>query len=285
MTHTPEPPPGLAPEDYNLLVHFKRLRIAPPPAMYVTIDDTLVVRTSAPQIAAELRISLRYLNPQGVIVPEFYDVIMPGASPFFIPGAEGFLLSAEIRAVSAVLGQAYTTLELQRGRGSGDLTFGALLIAGYPATLYPLSYPEGAPRTPLDGRGRILDIAVAAPLAGADFSQVVSGGVNWIPRAVTAQLATTALAGTRQASIVIDDGGGNIVLRSAAASTQAPSLTNIYSWFNGGTAQGNTPVVNGGLPSEIRLASGWNIRSLTASIQATDQWSAVVITVEEFVQS
>ena len=123
---------------------------------------------------------------------------------------------------------------------------------------------------------------VTTPAAGADFSATVPGGFVWRPLAVTAKLVTSATVATRSVSLKITD-QTNVLAQFAPFGTQAASLTATYSWANGaasaGTAAGGG-VVTTGLP-DMALPSGYQLASVTAAIDTTDQWSNVIVWVEE----
>lgn len=266
---------------------FLRHYIDPWAQAYVGVDDILCWRVLSTVAGQVVNLSLRYQGINGEIRPEFYTTsttITAGVAFIkLIPGSEGYLLSATIEAPGSLRGQVFVMLDLQRGQGSQDVTFGQQLIAGYPGSNCRIGFPQSPPITQLDGRGATRSISVINPAPGADFSQTVPVGADWIVRAVTFQLVSSATVAARQASLAILDAGGNTVLRSAAVGTQAASLTQLYSFFNGATADIGVPVVNGGLPNEFHILGNWKIISNTANIQAADQLSAIFVCVEEFV--
>lgn len=125
-------------------------------------------------------------------------------------------------------------------------------------------------------------VPFAAPAAGAEFVVTVPGGSVWRPFMVTAQLISSAVVATRAPSLKIDD-GSTVVGTFPMPSGQAASLTVVYTWADVGSTGGSAAAfgaVSGGLP-DLALEAGWRLRSSTALIDVADQWSNVVVYVEE----
>lgn len=121
-------------------------------------------------------------------------------------------------------------------------------------------------------RSRIVQ-GVAAPAAGADWSQTIPAGHLWRPFSVTAQLLTSAAVANRQAVLVLGDGTNTFAFLSAPA-VQAASTTVVYTWADISTvlalgARQLAPL------SDIDLPPGWTIGVATALLDVADQWSAI----------
>lgn len=277
------------PPDYNALVHFMRRHVQPPAPYYVTRDDVLVFSVWCPTTATTVNLSLRFQDPDGQVLPRFETIAAPtnsGAATVKVyNNAEGFLISASASTPGSPRGQCFVSLEIKRGQGASDNTLGDVLLQGYPGAIGAIAYPRSPIASALDGRGRMRAITVANPAAGADFALAVPAGLQWILRGVTASLATAIAVANRAADLVITDGASHVVLSSAASFVQAASLTEAYSWFNGANQAAATFTNGGGLPAELRMLPTWTVGSSTAAIAAADQWSAIVVTVEEFINS
>lgn len=123
---------------------------------------------------------------------------------------------------------------------------------------------------------------VTTPSAGADFSAVVPGGRVWRPLAITAKLVTSGTAGTRAANLKLTD-QTNTIVELAPFATQAASLTATYSWSNGsvsGAGSSAGGVITTALP-DWALPAGYTITTVTTNIDTADQWSNVVVWLEE----
>ena len=278
---------GFATEgDYNKLEHFRRHFIGPPSGLYVTVDDIILFRGWAAVAGGSVQVTLRMLAPNGEIVTVFQvvNVLVNGATAttFLLRNLEGFILSATAALPSVQRGQVFCSLMLQRGAGTGDASLGQVLFQGYPDTFDTLGYPQSVPGSSLDGRGAILLTAVGAPAAGVDWSYTVPFGAHQVIRSVTALFTASAAAANRFPVLVIDDGAGDIVAELPVTSVIIANQGMQLTWAPGLNPLNVNNVQTMGLNGEMRIRAGWRIRTLTAGIQAADQWSAIVVVVESF---
>lgn len=287
MNPTPATPLPPDVSSFKQLVDFLQWAVQPPALFYVTRDDVIQITVAAPTVNTTVQLSWRFMSPDGQVLPFFdtFVVTATAGTPFVkkYPNAEGYLLSMSVFTPSAPRGQAFVSVAIRRGGGSADVTTGDIFLQGYPGQVGGIAYPQSKIGSPLDGRGRMRVVTLSNPAAGADFTTTVPAGVTWILRGVTAILTTAVTVATRAAALQVTDATPHLLLDSPGGSTEAASLADTYSWFNGGGAILVGLVNVGGLPAEFRCPAGWIIGSKTANIQAGDQWSAVVITVEEFI--
>lgn len=281
-------------DDYNALVDsshdpitFRRFRVQPPTVFYVTLDDVLELNVWTPNATSTVQVSLRMQTPEGVIVPRFETHVVTattGTTPATkrYVNCEGFLLSASIFS-NAPRGQCFVMLRIRRGLGSQDVTAGDIIVQGYPGVSGGIAFPTSPNASPLDGRGLMRSVTVANPAAGAEFSQAVPAGVHWILRSVKAVLTSSAVAGNRVARLKIADGAANVLILSSANVNQAASLAFTFNWFNGAFPSAAGPTVEVGIPGDLRLLPTWTIGTLTTLIDVGDQYSAIVLGVEEFI--
>jgi hypothetical protein len=272
--------------DYNRLEHFRRHRIGPPAGLYVTLDDVILFQGWAPLVQTPVRLSIRMLTPQGEVIPVFYiiNVAAAGVTPTLksITNLEGFVLSMSAEVLTGLAGAVWVNVVVQRGVGSNDATQGLNLLQGYPSLTDTLSWPQAPPAKSIDGRGLANVVAVGNPAAGADYSIIVPAGVNWLVRSFRMQLVTSAAAANRFVTLRVDDGAANIFADISGGTVQAASLTFLYTWANGLPVSANNNVFTNGLPTEMRLPGGFRIRTVTAAIQAADQFSGGALEVETF---
>jgi|SRR5882672_11819435 len=273
--------------DYNKRVYFKRHHVQPPGDEYVTRDDILRLSFWSPTAASTVRLSVRVLTPEGNVDPRFETVNAQtaGTTPgvLTLNNLEGFLLSASVSSPDAPRGQVFVTLEIIRGLGSADVTRGAVLLAGYPDQLRSIGYPESPVQSSLDGRGLMRIVTGAVPAAGAEISDTVPAGRQWILRSARLSLATAAVIAARIVGLTVDDGAGAIPAESTAGVAQAISLTRVYSFAPGFSGLNLTGVYSVPWVFESRLLPGWRIRTRTQAIDPGDQYSAAVYLVEEFI--
>lgn len=133
------------------------------------------------------------------------------------------------------------------------------------------------------GATRVLrSIQVAAPIAGADWTQAVPPGVLWCPCAVSATLTTAAAAFNRLPILTLSD-GTLIFARSGLASVIPATQVSPCSWMLGVAAFASPDVqgaISGAMPN-LLLLGGHVIATVTRNLQAADQWSAITLCVVE----
>lgn len=284
-----DPLTGQEQEDLIGIVQFRRKGVQPASTVYVAQDDTIELRGISPTTSTTINVSLRYMNPKGEIIPEFYTIVVNGtaAAPTLkqIPGSEGFLLSASIEGNPVQRGQCFVSLVLIRGLGSGDNTFGGVILQGYVAPVGSIGFPQTPVQQGVDGRGAMRAVVGTVPAAGGEVLDVVPAGRQWILRAARVSLTTAVAVANREATLTVDDGAGHIMAQSADPTVIAASLTFALSWAAGfvtalGVASHSIPWMY-----ECRLLPGWRITTVTAAIQAADQYTAPVYMIEEFINA
>jgi hypothetical protein len=125
-------------------------------------------------------------------------------------------------------------------------------------------------------------VTVVSPAAGADWSTKVPPGVIWELQTLQMRLVTSATVANRVARIVINDGSVNVAqLQPAAVEPAAGDLTYVFArQFGSSNNTGNPSGQTTSFPS-IPLLGAWSIGSATINIDATDQYSAIVLYVIE----
>lgn len=121
-------------------------------------------------------------------------------------------------------------------------------------------------------------IPVPAPAAGVDWSIHVPNGELWDVLSIRGLLTTSSTDVARVVNVIYTTGEVEY-LRSSAASAIAKSLVAVVSFVSelsppvavGLTRMGGLP------PSRSYIPGGHYIRAVTEAIDATDQWSAVVV--------
>lgn len=287
---TPGPAGQARDFDYNRFVDFIRLGVQPPSRVYVTRDDRIILRIWSPIAALAWRVSIRWQDPEGRIVPQFLNGsnTTSGATPatIVLSSAEGYLLSATVETSNTTQLTAYASLEILRGAGTSDQTRGQVILCGIVPITGALSFPQALNTSPLFGRGTVRSFAVAAAGAGFEFTQAVPNGVSWILRAVTAVFhASAAVANRLPALILLDPTFATVSFNPISGVITASSVTTI-SWAPGmnpflliGTA------ATAAMPAEVRLGPGWFIGSQTALLDAGDSYTGVKLIVEEFINA
>jgi hypothetical protein len=117
------------------------------------------------------------------------------------------------------------------------------------------------------------------PAAGAEALVTVPAGVQWELYSVGITLVTSATVANRFPHLVIDD-GTNIVANLVPAAAQAASATVAYQFTMAGVdyaAVRDGVMLVGQLPTGMRLAAGWRIRTLTSALDVGDNYGAPVV--------
>lgn len=257
---------------------------------YIGVDDQILIQTANSTGNSPCAISLRILGLDGLIHPiQFFTTAGGGRSFTTIRQQlmEGWLLSCNVNPT--VLMQAgswiYATVSIERA------PFGAtnqyeVLVAGYLDNNVGLSYPMSQLQRPIDGNGAIISEVQGNPAAGADVVVTVPSGARWRFVSFRGTLTTAVAAGNRLVSLVIDD-GVNLFAESPSNFTQGPSIVNTYNWFD--SAQYLAAPFNlrtlAPSPSLCYLHRSFRISTQTTGIQAADQWSSVVLLVQEWFEN
>lgn len=254
-----------------------------PTGMFVDVDDILVWSTWSLVGTQPATLSMRILRADGTIVPVFLQM-GTGASSF-TPAVQktrlvaGYILSCVVTCRIVAFGEVYTTVEIQRGAGSGDATLGTLILAGKPSNVMDVCYPTLQPEPADHGFGAMGHLSLANPAPGTDWSFVIPAGMHDRYVGVKAIFTANATVANRLPRIQLSD-GSNIACDIPTAAVITAGQAAILNWHPGNTLLAvATPVVimTMGFPVHNREFGGFQINSLTSGIQAGDQWSGIVL--------
>lgn len=236
-----------------------------------------------------VRVTGRVLDEHGEHKPFAFDLASPASrvAPATLIASIGcgWIENVTAVAVSAGTGlaQTYVTVDLVRGSSAAGGVM-ATLVAGYVSSLVRLSWPGSPLLSPLQGPGVLRTIAGTDPAAGAEISETVPAGARWLFRALRATLVTDATVANRTPVLNFDD-GANIYASAGPNFNIAASQNAIlqYADIGQGFVQASTDIMIPA-PANILLAGGHRIRTITGSIQAGDNWSAPVYSIEEWLE-
>ncbi len=268
-------------------IRFALRELAPANLLYVAPGERLAVNVWSSQSIVPLEVHGRLLRPDGEVVPFRYDqrlVGNRGVEQYRFELAEGFLIALRAGSFNASLkrGQTWVQITLHRGGAVGEGL--VLLVQGYISGNTILTWPTGQIDDAVAGPGYIQSLAGADPAAGAEISQTVVPGARWRLGSVAATLVTDATVAAREPHLVIDD-GANVLFRVPPPTTLAASSTGLFVWARGqGYEKAATGVFTHGLGVLPPLLQGWRIRTITANLQAGDNWGAPRLWVEEWLE-
>jgi hypothetical protein len=263
--------------------------VLPPTALYIGVDDQLITSFIGTQTNSGVTINLRILGLDGLIHPMLINVPSNNNQTAAIrtfPLMEGFLLSA-----AAFLGGLPTTSTptfISAGIGRAPFTAQSVyftLFSGYLYNSQPLSYPEMPPIRQSDATPWYKSFSWGAPAAGADFSVTIPVGQRWRVVSCSGLLTTAVAVANRDVTLVIDD-GANVMAQIPAGFALLASLTNQYTFADSCVQSAAFNAVSvAPLPSNLILTAGMRVRTVTANIQAADQWSVGFLHIGEVFES
>jgi len=267
-------------------VRFLTTQIPPPSPFYLARDDVLEVVIFNSVGGNLVSVGTRWLNPNGEVVPEVFTFSPTSdrvANRFTVPAKEGYLLGLHLGATLATQpGQCYVRIGVTR---PGLLTGAGLhtLLAAYVTDAYRPSWPTTPPRSSRDGPGTIYRTTGSAPTAGAETSITVPTGALWRVLAAMFTLTTSATVANRVVRFTAADGPTDFY-RTAGNYTQGASETIDYVAGEigvAGSVGGN--IIHLPLPEGLLLRAGHSLQTRTLNLQATDQFSALSVLVEEWI--
>jgi hypothetical protein len=198
---------------------------------------------------------------------------------------EGWLLSVQALASAGTpkRGQCFVRIELIEGL-LGAVTTMATLVQNYADAVQGLAWPGSLLESSTAGRGVVRSITGTDPAANTEFSETVPTGARWRLINVRAILVTDANVATRVLQLIVDD-GTNTLIDSEQDRTLPASQSRNANWSACGFVGGiNNVFGNGPLPPDLLLSAGCRIRSNTIGRQATDNWGAPQLLVEEWIE-
>jgi hypothetical protein len=277
-------------------------------------DDTLVVTGWATRLTHTLQVTVRLLlapfpiggqpgspNPQDEPPPPsatntiqtitaLLQVAAANATTqaISIPLSEGYLLSVAVVEQSTnapTRGVCFCRAFISRGPTQVTGPFAArVLLADYVVSNGPIGWPEGRVLAPTEGPGDLRAIAVGNPAAGSDWTFTVPANTRMRIQAVGMTFVASAAVANRNVRLMFSDGGNPYWRSSGQAVITAGQTKGIY-----GSPQSVVQNLGGemNIPTPIGLImlAGQLIQSATQALDAGDQFSQIIIEVEEWVDN
>jgi len=257
---------------------------------YLRVDDNIRVTSYNALAAVRLEVRYRFVDCEGRIQAS-QEAQVPNtdrtakSSVFATP--EGWLLGGEVFVSGAapLIGQTYVVVEIVRGLGSSALPL-QVIAAGYVSAKQPLPFPGTQITSSVDCGGAVRSITGSTPAAGAEISETVPTGARWELLSFFTLFTTSAGAANRLPAFFIQDTAPVTFFfdQMSGAEVAATAYRNV--WAQGVTANAGltTAAQRGSLPVGNRLAAGFNFGTVTANIQAGDQYSNVRYLVREWLE-
>jgi hypothetical protein len=270
-------------------ITFGLQNVAPPSPLYIQRDDQLVLQVSSNAAMPEtVTVFCRLLLPTGQIVSiqQSVRVTVSFTQRFAVVTlAEGYLLSAIVVASSALgRGQTFARAWINRGIATGAPVNAALMLfSDYVTNQAAVGWPNGRTIYPTENTGLMNAVNVANPAAGADWNFQTNAIERSRIIAIRAQLAASATVANRTPAIRVRDAAGDVMFIAGNNNNQVASATQGYSYGQGvPLGQSSATEFFAPLPDNLVIAGGQQIGSITAGIQAGDQWSNIWLLIEDW---
>ncbi len=270
------------------IVTFAFREIGPPSPLYIQRDDVLVFLMGSILAGDIVTVNGRLLLPtkpaQIISIQQAFTVPQNAETLFSIPLAEGYLLSVTAQSSSTdQRGTTFVRCFINRGvLGTTSKNAGMVLFADSPTSRQPVGWPNGRQIDSGEGPGRLFAFLGTTPAAGADWSVSVPGVQRWRVMCFNAVLTTGVAVPVRSVQLVLTD-GANRYFTGPPSATIPASTTNQVS--GSALAVSSTVVATDialPIPAGLILPQSHVISVLTANLAAADQWSAIVIFVEQW---
>jgi hypothetical protein len=291
---TQKQPADYTPARQSKVVSWQLQRVPPPSPVYVGVDDLLVVGAASSQTNEVVTVNYRLLRAaDGVIVPGQLTVAPANTRAVKVQTqqlAEGFLLSVSVKAaVATTRGMTFVRAFLGAGPfGAGQPSY--MLMADYVTTAMAPAHPNGRVLAPTEGPGWVHPFQVTNPAAGADWNFIVPTNARLRLQTFSAIFSTSPTAATRTPILDIGSGGTPFAFRMPSNFGHVASTIATYS---GGAAAAlpvqpaNAGVITVPVPTGIILSGITTdaVSTATTNIQAADQWSQIVLGIEEWLDN
>lgn len=262
--------------------------VTPPSRVYVTPDNSIVVRMWNSLAGVTVRFGMRLLLVDGTITTFQADITPTANRNAFdtrFPLYEGWLLdlSFGVPAGIPLRGQLFCIVALNRGGNVAGFNI-ETLVADYITLGQGNGWPNGPVNEPTEGPGFVHTVAITQPAAGAEWTVTVPTNLRWRPLAAAAVLTTAAAVANRVPDVQLDDGANVYFVGVPNQSIPAATPARVSYAQQIPAAAANVTDVMVQLAEAAVLMAGHRISSLTRNIQAADQYSAIFLSVEEWLE-
>lgn len=308
---TEGPDPLFTPTPPQNVVSFGFDRVGPPSTLYIQRDDRLIVNTWASVAGLNARVGARILIPQQIIPgqptidgqkPAPLEVVPGGYIQLLITDIfptgnrnrniteidllEGYLLDLAVysRVTPVQRGQLFADAVLARGSGAVATAVQGL-TADYLTTANHTTWPGGRIQQSTEGPGWSHSINVPNPAAGVDWTFTAATAQRVLVKSFSSLLTPSATVANRNVSIIVDDGVNTVWQVIQPTSIPASQVTTLSATTTNATAGVLPSIQTQIFPPNLFLEPGWRLRVSTGNLQATDQWSAIWLAVEEWIET
>ncbi len=259
--------------------------------LWVTPDDLLVTRIRNSLAGVTVQTSGRIWHTDGSVGEFTYSDVPTSdraVNNFTRQLEYGWLVSVSATAAGTLPNRGQTLVSLHVARPpAASFTSKWFLAQDYLTGLNAVLFPYPRVVAGIEGPGRLISFAIGNPALGADWTATVPTGARWRLHGGTATLVTGIGGLSRLPILTVDDGVNKILgIPEIPSAAQGASATLVYELNIGDTRnlQVATTEFEGLMPADLVMLAGWRIRMVTGGITATDQWSAIRLLVEEWLE-
>jgi hypothetical protein len=267
-------------------VSFTLDKVEPPSPLYIGPDDKFWIRLMTASGGETFFVYGRLLRADGTITPLQWQFSTPNAFMnywFTRPLTEGFLLSVVVLCVTTLSKRGNCFVRAGIGTGPDTaFSYEWVLISDYATAEQWLTWPGSQLRGFTDGAGLLRAFGGTDPAAGAESSEPVPLPARWRLRAWRASLTTSGVAGNRNVVLTLDDGGW-IFAEFECNFNQTAGSTIIYTASAAAYSRsGQAGRAHIAIPPDQQLFGGCRIRTVTAGLDAGDNWSQPELFIEQW---
>jgi hypothetical protein len=265
-------------------------RLLPSPAQfYVTGEDRLRIVAVNSLAGVVIAVHARRADLQGRTVPDKWTHT-PNSDRTVTRDdfdlGQGSLLNVTVFAGSGSprIGQTFVIVQLVRGMGAAAIVLGTLL-AGYITGTQARGFPGSPIEDSIGGGGVTRFIQGTTPAAGVDIAETVPTGARWELLSFRASLTTAAGGANRIPNLLMASPGFSYFIGPQSGNVGPSNLQN-FVWAPGLNVDTltSTSAAIGGAPIGVELLAGHTINTLTAGLQAGDQYAAPLYVVREHLE-
>ncbi|SRR5713101_438536 len=268
------------------------LRGGSPLPLWVTPDDLLIVGVRSLLGGNLLRLGGMIWHPDGTQHELNTNITPPNDGSLNFTSVQlhyGYLVHAAVMATSNIpnRGQTLASIQIARPPASAFRTRWFLGM-DYVTGMNVVAWPPGRVVSGVEGPGLPIRVAVANPAAGADWTTFLINSTRWRVWGAQATLVTSAAVANRIPNLRLDDGTGTGRLLVPTTLTIPASTTRTVNWVPGYPSVGTdvaASLLSGiAAPVPFLLAQAGDIRVQTTNLQVGDQWSAITVLVEQWLE-
>jgi len=295
------------------VVQFSVQRVAPPSTLYIQRDDQLVIEGFSILAGEIITLNARLLlaspeiggqpekpppardstsspvggTPIKPIQTNFTLTSVTAPQVLLVPLAEGYLLSVTLGSNSANFrGLTFVRAWINRGKTLFNVPNAAqMLISHYVTAFQPVSWPGWATQDTSEGPGTVQLFTVANPAAGADWAFVCPAAVKARVQSFNAVFTAAAVVATRIPRVQVKRVAATLVWQAAP---QQGITTGVIAQVSASDTTVNSVVdvttVNLPIPGPLFIEPGDTVGVNTLAIQGADQWSAISLELETWME-